>query len=198
MLVQKSMKRALISVYDKTGIVEFVKGLKKNGFSVISTGGTLKTLEDGNVGDVVHVSEITGFPEILDGRVKTVHPKLLGGILALRDNKVHMIELKRHKILSIDLVVCNFYPFKKVTDQSADMKTALECIDIGGPNMIRTAAKNFQDVVVVVNPKRYNQILKEYKQNGEVTLKTRKALATEAFKKTAQYDRTIYRFLKSA
>jgi phosphoribosylaminoimidazolecarboxamide formyltransferase/IMP cyclohydrolase len=198
MLVQKNMKRALISVYDKTDIVEFAKGLKKNGFTLISTGGTLKTLEDGNVGDVVHVSEITGFPEILDGRVKTLDPKLMGGILALRDNKEQMNELQKHKILLIDLVVCNFYPFKKATDQITDMKTALKSIDIGGPNMIRAAAKNFQDVVVVVNPKRYNQILKEYKQNGDVTLKTRKALATEAFKKTAQYDKVIFRFLKSA
>jgi phosphoribosylaminoimidazolecarboxamide formyltransferase/IMP cyclohydrolase len=198
MLVQKNMKCALISVYDKTDIVEFAKGLKKNGFTLISTGGTLKTLEDGNVGDVVHVSEITGFPEILDGRVKTLDPKLIGGILALRDNKEQMNELQKHKILLIDLVVCNFYPFKKATDQITDMKTALKSIDIGGPNMIRAAAKNFQDVVVVVNPKRYNQILKEYKQNGDVTLKTRKALATEAFKKTAQYDKVIFRFLKSA
>ena len=192
------MKWALISVYDKTDIVEFVKGLKKNGFRVISTGATLKTLEDGNVGDVVHVSEITGFPEILDGRVKTVHPKLMGGILALRDNKEQMIEIKKHKILSIDLVVCNFYPFKKITDQSVDIKTALEYIDIGGPNMIRAAAKNFHDVVAVVNPKRYNQILKEYEENGEITLETRKALAIEAFKTTAQYDKIIFRFLKSS
>lgn len=192
------MKCALISVYDKTEIVEFAKGLKKNGFTVISTGGTLKTLENGNVGDVVHVSEITGFPEILDGRVKTVDPKLMGGILALRDNKEQMNELQKHKILPIDVVVCNFYPFKKATDKSADMKTVLKYIDIGGPNMIRAAAKNFQNVVVVVNPKRYNQILNEYKQNGEVTLKTRKALATEAFKITAQYDKIIFRFLKSA
>ena len=192
------MKRALISVYDKTGIVEFAEELQKLGFTIISTGGTLKTLEHGGVHDVVSVFEVTGFPEILDGRVKTLHPKLMGGILALRNKKEHLSELQRHEILPVDLVVCNLYPFKKVTEQGADMKTALENIDVGGPNMIRAAAKNFEHVLVVVNPERYGQVLKEYKENGDVTLETRKALATEAFKTTAEYDKIIYRFLESS
>jgi phosphoribosylaminoimidazolecarboxamide formyltransferase/IMP cyclohydrolase len=195
--MHRTTKRALISVYDKTGVVEFAKKLQKIGFTIVSTGGTLKTLEEGGVGDVVHVSEVTGFPEILDGRVKTLHPKLMGGILALKNNKEHLSELQKLEVLSVDLVACNLYPFKRVTEQGADMKTALENIDIGGPNMIRAAAKNFQNVVVVVNPQRYAQIVDEYKQRGEVSLETRKALAVEAFKTTADYDKTIHRFLET-
>jgi phosphoribosylaminoimidazolecarboxamide formyltransferase/IMP cyclohydrolase len=191
------MKRALISVYDKTGIVEFARELQEIGFTIVSTGGTLKVLEENGVGDVVHVSEVTGFPEILGGRVKTLHPKLMAGILALRTNKEHRSELQKLDVLPVDLVACNLYPFKRVTEQGADMKTALENIDIGGPNMIRAAAKNFQNVVVVVNPKRYAQIVDEYKQLGDVSLETRKALAVEAFKTTADYDKTIHRFLET-
>ncbi|PVX23367.1 MAG: IMP cyclohydrolase [Candidatus Bathyarchaeum sp.] len=192
------MKRALISVHEKTGIIEFAKELQKIGFTIVSTGGTLKALEDGGVQGVVHVSDVTGFPEILDGRVKTLHPKLMAGILALRNKKEHINELQKLEVLPVDLVVCNLYPFKKVTEQGADMKTALEYIDIGGPNMIRAAAKNFQNVVVVVNQKRYAQIVDEYKQNGDVSVETRKALAVEAFKTTAEYDKTIHRFLETS
>jgi len=192
------MKRALISVYDKTGIVSFAKELSKLGFEIISTGGTLETLKEGKIRFVKHVSEVTEFPEILEGRVKTEHPKLMGGILALRDRKGHVKDLERHGIESIDLVVCNLYPFERVTDQGADLKTALENIDIGGPNMIRAAAKNFENVVVIVNPRRYGQILSEYKKNGDVSAETRKALAVEAFKETARYDSAIYRFLEKA
>jgi len=192
------MKRALISVYDKTGIVSFAKELSKLGFEIISTGGTLETLKEGKIRFVKHVSEVTEFPEILEGRVKTEHPKLMGGILALRDRKGHVKDLERHGIEPIDLVVCNLYPFERVTDQGADLKTALENIDIGGPNMIRAAAKNFENVVVIVNPRRYGQILSEYKKNGDVSAETRKALAVEAFKETARYDSAIYRFLEKA
>ena len=158
------MKNALISVYNKTGIVDFTKELNKLGFTIISTGGTLQTLKNGEVGPVKHVSEVTGFPEILEGRIKTEHPKLMGGILALKDNKNHMKELKELQIEPVDMVVCNLYPFASVTEQGADLKTALENIDIGGPNMIRAAAKNFENVVVIVAPKRYNQVLEEYKK----------------------------------
>ncbi|MCJ7721673.1 IMP cyclohydrolase [Candidatus Bathyarchaeota archaeon] len=190
------MKRALISVYDKTGIVSFVRELAKLGFEIISTGGTLKILKEEGIQSVKHVSEVTEFPEILEGRVKTEHPKLIGGILALRDNKEHMENLERFGIVPIDLVVCNLYPFEKVTEQGADMKTALENIDIGGPNMIRAAAKNFENVVVVVSPSRYGEVLREYKKNGDVSAKTRKSLAVEAFKETARYDGAIYMFLE--
>ena len=189
------MKRALISVYDKTGIVGFARELSKLGIEIISTGGTLETLKEGGIRFVKHVSEVTEFPEILEGRVKTEHPKLMGGILALRDRKEHVKDLERHGIESIDMVVCNLYPFEKVTTQGADMKTALENIDIGGPNMIRAAAKNFENVIVIVNPSRYSQVLSEYKKNGYVSVETRKVLAVEAFKETAQYDAAIYRFL---
>jgi phosphoribosylaminoimidazolecarboxamide formyltransferase/IMP cyclohydrolase len=192
------MKRALISVYDKTGIVSFAGELGKLGFEIISTGGTLETLKDGGIRLVKHVSAVTEFPEILEGRVKTEHPKLMGGILALRDKKEHVKDLEKHGIEPVDMVVCNLYPFEKVTAQGADLKTALENIDIGGPNMIRAAAKNFENVVVVVNPRRYGQILSEIKKNGEVSAETRKALAVEAFKETARYDSAISRFLEKA
>jgi len=190
------MKRALISVYDKTGIVSFVRELNKLGFEIISTGGTLKILKEEGIRLVRHVSEVTEFSEILEGRVKTEHPKLMGGILALRDNKEHVEDLEMFGIEPIDLVVCNLYPFEKVTEQGADMKTALENIDIGGPNMIRAAAKNFENVVVIVNPSRYDQVLREYKKNDDVKVETRKILAVEAFKETARYDDAIYRFLE--
>ena len=190
------MKRALISVYDKTGIVSFVRELSKLDFEIISTGGTLETLKEAGIRFVKHVSEVTEFPEILEGRVKTEHPKVMGGILALRDREEHVKDLERHGIEPIDMVVCNLYPFERVTDQGADLKTALENIDIGGPNMIRAAAKNFENVVVIVNPRRYGQILSEYKKKGRVSVETRKVLAVEAFKETARYDTAIYRFLE--
>lgn len=192
------MKRALISVYDKTDIVSFARELGKLGFEIISTGGTLETLKDGGIRLVKHVSAVTEFPELLEGRVKTEHPKLMGGILALRDKREHVKDLERHGIEPIDMVVCNLYPFERVTEQGADLKTALENIDIGGPNMIRAAAKNFENVVVVVNPRRYGQILSEIKKNGEVSVDTRKVLAVEAFKETARYETTICRFLEKA
>jgi phosphoribosylaminoimidazolecarboxamide formyltransferase/IMP cyclohydrolase len=197
-MVLTPMKRALISVYDKTGIVDFARELDKMRIEIISTGGTYETLKKAGIKSVRHVSEVTGFPEILKGRVKTEHPKLMGGILGLRDKKEHMKDLERHEIETVDWVVCNLYPFEKVTANGADMKTALENIDIGGPNMIRAAAKNFENVVVVVNPSRYNQILSEYKKNGTVTAETRKALAVEAFKETAKYDSIIHRFLEAS
>jgi phosphoribosylaminoimidazolecarboxamide formyltransferase/IMP cyclohydrolase len=190
------MKRALISVYDKTGIISFARELNKLEFEIISTGRTLETLKEAKIRFVKHVSEVTEFPEILEGRVKTEHPKLMGGILALRDSKEQMNDLERQGIEPIDMVVCNLYPFERVTAQGVDIKTALENVDIGGPNMIRAAAKNFENVVVIVNPRRYGQILSEYKKNGDVSAETRKVLAVEAFKETARYDSAIYRFLE--
>lgn len=190
------MNNALISVYNKTGIVSFAKELCNLGFTVISTGGTYKKLEDAGVVAIKHVSDVTKFPEILEGRIKTEHPTLIGGILAIRDKKEHIEDLKRFGIDLVDLVVCNLYPFEKIFEEGVDLKTALEYIDIGGPNMIRAAAKNFVDVIVVVDPRRYSQVLKELKVKGNVTLETRKVLAVEAFKVTAQYDSTIYNYLK--
>ena len=190
------MKYALLSVYNKTGIVDFAKELQKLGFTIISTVGTLKALKDAKIENIKHVSELTGFPEMLDGRIKTEHPKLVAGILAQRDNRNHMNQLEQFEITPVHLVACNLYPFQKVTEDGADLKTALENIDIGGPNMIRAAAKNFEHVVIVVDPSRYSQIIEEYKKKGDVSLKTRRALAVEAFKQTSQYDKIIYKFLE--
>ena len=195
-MVLMTMKRALISVHDKTGIIAFTKELHQLGFEIISTGGTLETLKQAGIPSVKHASEVTNFPEILGGRLKTEHPKLMGGILALR-NKEHLKELESHGIEPVDLVVCNLYPFETVTEHGADLKTALENIDIGGPNMIRAAAKNFENVIVIVDPRRYGQIMGEYKKNGDVSAKTRKVLAVEAFKETARYDMAIHRFLEN-
>ena len=193
-----NMKRALISVYDKTGIVCFARELVKLGFELISTAGTFEALKEGGVQSLKHVSYVTGFPEILDGRIKTEHPKLVGAILALRDNKEHMDELERFQIEPIDMVVCNLYPFEQVTAKGADIKTSLNNIDVGGPNMIRAAAKNFENVTVIVNPSRYDQVLREYWEKGDVSAETRKVLAVEAFKETARYDSAICMFLKTA
>lgn len=191
------MKRALISVHDKTGIVDFAKKLYKLGFNIISTGGTFTTLQSAGIPNVKHVSEVTGFPEILEGRIKTLHPKLLAGVLAIKNNKTHMKDLEKFQIDPIDLVVCNLYPFIKITKKEGiTLKTALENIDIGGPNMVRAAAKNFENVVVVVKPSRYIQVLEEYKKKGDVSFQTRKVLAVEAFKETSRYDSAIRKFLE--
>jgi phosphoribosylaminoimidazolecarboxamide formyltransferase/IMP cyclohydrolase len=190
------LKRALISVYDKTGIVEFARELNNLGIEIISTGGTTKLLQKYRI-PVENVSDVTKFPEILDGRVKTLHPKISGGILALRDKQDHMEQLKRHDIIPIDMVICNLYPFERVTsEKDVDLKEALENIDIGGPNMIRAAAKNFENVVVIVDPSRYDQILEELRTKGDVSIETRSMLAVEAFKKTSKYDWVIEKFLE--
>ena len=190
------MKHVLISVYDKTGIVKFAKELQELGFMIISTSKTFKNLQRSKVRFVKHVSEFTEFPEILEGRIKTLHPKLLGGILALRERKEHLEDLDKFGIKPIDMVVCNLYPFEEVTKGGADIKTVLENIDIGGPNMIRAAAKNFENVVIIVNPTRYDQVVYEYKEKGEISAETRKVLALEAFKETTSYDDRICRFLE--
>ncbi|MCS7185980.1 MAG: bifunctional phosphoribosylaminoimidazolecarboxamide formyltransferase/IMP cyclohydrolase [Armatimonadota bacterium] len=182
-------KRALLSVWDKDGIVEFAKGLCDLGFELVSTGGTARALKDAGL-PVLEVREVTQFPEILSGRVKTIHPFIAAGILALRDVPTHLRELEQFGISTIDLVAVNLYPFREVVRQGVDELTALEHIDIGGVTLLRAAAKNYRDVVVVCDPSDYQQVLK-WLQDGEVPLKVRAELALKAFAHTAAYDAAI-------
>ncbi|MDE6867872.1 MAG: bifunctional phosphoribosylaminoimidazolecarboxamide formyltransferase/IMP cyclohydrolase [Clostridia bacterium] len=186
-------KRALVSVSDKTGVVEFCKGLVANGFEIISTGGTAKALKDAGL-NVIGISEITGFPECLDGRVKTLHPNVHAGLLAMRSNKEHMAQLEKLNINTIDIVCVNLYPFKATLQRGADFAECIENIDIGGPTMIRAAAKNYQDVAVIVDPKDYDKVLQELAQGG-VTLETKKYLQYKVFAHTAVYDSLISNYL---
>jgi phosphoribosylaminoimidazolecarboxamide formyltransferase/IMP cyclohydrolase len=191
------MNRVLISVYDKTGIIEFANKLTDLGFEIIASAGTLKILQENGVHNIKSVSDVTHFPEILGGRVKTEHPKLIGAILAVRNNKEHIKVLEKFGIEPINMVVCNFYPLIKAIKKWSDIGKFIEKIDIGGPNIVRAAAKNFDNVITIVNPRRYNGIIKEFMKNGKISAKTRKELAIEAFKTTAKYDSNIYRFLES-
>ena len=159
-------KRALVSVSDKAGVVDFCKGLAENGFEIISTGGTAKALKEAGL-EVIGISEITGFPECLDGRVKTLHPNVHAGLLAMRSNPEHMEQLRMLNINTIDIVCVNLYPFKATLESGADFATCIENIDIGGPTMIRAAAKNYQDVAVIVDPADYDKVLEELKE-GEI------------------------------
>jgi phosphoribosylaminoimidazolecarboxamide formyltransferase / IMP cyclohydrolase len=187
------MKRALISVSNKSGIVEFARGLESLGYEIISTGGTFKALSDAAI-KVTKVSAVTGFPEILDGRVKTLHPKIHGGILARRTPE-HLHQLQENHITPIDIVVVNLYPFKEtISKPGVTLAEAIENIDIGGPAMVRAAAKNYQDVIVVVKPEFYAKVLEKLKA-GEVSRKMRFELAVEAFKHTAAYDTMISNYL---
>ncbi len=190
------IERALISVSDKEGIVDFAKGLVKFGVEILSTGGTAKLLKDSGL-EIKSVSDYTGFPEMLDGRVKTLHPKIHAGLLARRDNKEHMEELRKHEIQPIDMVVVNLYPFEKtVAKPDVKLEEAIENIDIGGPTMLRSAAKNYESVAVIVNPERYFEILKELdEKDGEISLETKEKLRTEVFLHTAKYDGAIYSYL---
>lgn len=189
-------KLALVSVSDKTGLVGFCRGVVRLGFEVLSTGGTQKILEDAGIA-VTPVSRYTGFPEILGGRVKTLHPKIYGGILAVRGREEHMEELGRHGIKPIDMVVVNLYPFEEtVSKPGVRLEEALEQIDIGGPSLLRAAAKNFRDVVVVCNPRRYGKVLMELEEEGDVSVETRLLLAQEVFEHTSAYDRAIASYLK--
>lgn len=188
------IKRALLSVSDKTGLIPFARGLHSLGIEIISTGGTMKTLKEAGI-PVTYVSDITGFPEIMDGRVKTLNPLIHGGILAIRDNAAHTLAMEQHGIGAIDLVAVNLYPFRQtVANPAATLEDAVENIDIGGPAMIRAAAKNFRYVTVVVNPARYETILSELNQ-GAVTDALRMELAKEAYSHTAEYDACIARYL---
>lgn len=189
------MKRALVSVSDKTGIVDFVKGLKAAGYEIISTGGTKKALDEAGLAPI-GISEVTGFPEILDGRVKTLHPKVHGGLLAVRSNPDHMAQLKELNIECIDLVCVNLYPFKQtVQKEGVSHEEIIENIDIGGPSMLRSASKNYQSVTVVTDPADYDKVLNEIQTNGDTTLATREALAAKVFRTTAQYDAMIADYL---
>ncbi len=185
------MKRALISVYDKEGIVYFAKELSRLGWEIISTGGTYKVLKENGI-NVIDISEVTQFPEILDGRVKTLHPNIHGGILYKRDNIEHVDKLKELNIGSIDMVVNNLYPFEEtVKREGVSHEEIIENIDIGGPSMIRAAAKNYEYVTVIVDPNDYERILDEIQQNGETSLETRRYLAMKVFQQTAYYDSLI-------
>ncbi|MDF2524247.1 MAG: phosphoribosylaminoimidazolecarboxamide formyltransferase/IMP cyclohydrolase [Clostridiales bacterium] len=190
------IKRALISVSDKAGIVELAKELETLGVEIISTGGTSKTLSEAGI-KVINVTDITGFPECLDGRVKTLHPKIHGGLLAMRENPEHMKQLKELEIEPIDLVIINLYPFKQtILKGHIELEEAIENIDIGGPTMLRAAAKNYQDVVVVVDPKDYDSVLSEFKASGDVSIKTKFKLAYKVFEHTSHYDTLIAKYLR--
>ncbi|MCG0239300.1 MAG: bifunctional phosphoribosylaminoimidazolecarboxamide formyltransferase/IMP cyclohydrolase [Firmicutes bacterium] len=184
-------RRALLSVYDKTGIVELARGLVELGWELISTGGTYRTLQAAGI-PVLEVAEVAGFPEILDGRVKTLQPQIHAGILAVRNNPRHMAQLAEHGVRPIDLVVVNLYPFQAtVARPEVTLADAVEQIDIGGPALIRAAAKNWQDVAVVVEPARYGAILAELRERGDLSPATRFALMQAAFRHTAAYDAAI-------
>lgn len=193
----EKIKRAVISVSNKEGIVELCRELQKYGIEIISTGGTAAHLRENSI-EVTDVSKVTGFPEMLDGRVKTLHPNILGGILAQRNVAKHKQELEKQGIETIDLVVLNLYPFEEVSQsKESTFEEIVENIDIGGPAMIRSAAKNFNDVAVVVEPSDYKLIIKKLKEfNGALDLPTRFLLAKKAFQRTAEYDAIISAFLK--
>jgi phosphoribosylaminoimidazolecarboxamide formyltransferase/IMP cyclohydrolase len=190
------IKRALISVSDKTGILEFAKELNDLGVEILSTGGTAKLLRENNIA-VREVSEYTGFPEMLDGRVKTLHPLIHAGLLALRENPEHMACLKKHNIGLIDMAVVNLYPFEKTTQKpDVTREEAIENIDIGGPSMLRSAAKNHQSVAVICNPARYPQVVAELKKNkGSLSEGLMRELGIEVFGRTSDYDKAIYEYL---
>jgi phosphoribosylaminoimidazolecarboxamide formyltransferase/IMP cyclohydrolase len=192
------VKRALISVSDKTGLVEFAKGLQKLGVEIISTGGTAVLLRSSDI-KVQEVSEYTGFPEMLDGRVKTLHPKIHGGLLAVRDNPEHMKQIAAHDIGLIDMVVVNLYPFEKtIQKKNISLEEAIENIDIGGPSMLRSAAKNYKSVAVICNAERYTEVLKELNNNGGILSdKVLTNLAIEVFERSSRYDAAIYEFLNN-
>ncbi|MEW6222672.1 MAG: bifunctional phosphoribosylaminoimidazolecarboxamide formyltransferase/IMP cyclohydrolase [Candidatus Hadarchaeota archaeon] len=190
------VNKALLSVSNKVGIVEFAKGLQALGVEITSTGGTAKALRESGV-DVKDVSEITGFPEMLDGRVKTLHPKVHGGILAVRGNARHIKELEEQNIQPIDLIAVNLYPFEETVRIGGGLENAIENIDIGGPAMLRSAAKNYRDVAVVVDPGDYGKVLSEMKANDRtISDGTREGLAAKAFSHTARYDTIISNYLR--
>ena len=190
------VKRALISVSDKTGIVEFAQKLNDLGVSIISTGGTFKVLKEAGI-PVINISDVTGFPECLDGRVKTLHPNIHAGLLAMRSNPEHMKQVEELNVELIDMVVVNLYPFKQtIMKPDVTIADAIENIDIGGPTMLRAAAKNYQDVSVVIDPTDYEQVLSEIKETGAVSVKTNFYLAAKVFNHTAYYDTMIANYLR--
>ena len=189
-------KRALVSVSDKTGLVDFVSGLQAAGWEIIATGGTQKLLENSGI-KTIGISDVTGFPEICDGRVKTLHPKVHGGLLARRDEESHLQALRENGIEFIDLVCVNLYPFREtIAKEGVSMADAIENIDIGGPSMLRSAAKNYNDVTVVCDPADYNTILAEINATGNTTVETRLQLSAKAYTHTAQYDACIATYMR--
>lgn len=189
------MKRALLSVSDKTGIVEFAKGLKEAGFEIVSTGGTKKTLAENGI-EVIGIEEVTKFPEIMDGRVKTLHPNVHGGLLARRNDDAHLAQLAEHHIQPIDLVCVNLYPFQHtIAKPDVTPEEAIENIDIGGPTMLRSAAKNHEFVTVVVDPSDYDIVLTQFSENGEVSGQKKRQLAAKVFRHTAAYDAVISEYM---
>lgn len=191
----KKVERALISLTDKSGIEGFATELAGLGIDLLSTGGTAKKLRDAGLG-VMDVSEFTGFPEMLDGRVKTLHPKVHGGVLNQRENPEHQAQCAEHGLKNIDIIAVNLYAFEKtVADPNCSLADAIENIDIGGPTMLRAAAKNFNDVTVIVDPADYPQVIAEIKETGNTTLKTRFRLAAKVFQLTSTYDTAISAWL---
>lgn len=189
------IKTALISVSDKTGIIEFAQELVKRGVKIISTGGTHKALEGAGI-EVIGISDVTGFPECLDGRVKTLHPKIHAGLLSVRSNPDHMAQIKELGVDTIDMVVVNLYPFKKtISKPGVQLEEAIENIDIGGPSMLRSAAKNYAGVVVLTDPSDYAGVLKEWDEDGDVSYDTRFYLANKVFEHTSYYDTMIAAYM---
>ena len=187
-------KRVLISVSDKSGLTEFAQFLEKNNYQLISTGGTFKHLKDAGLSPI-QIDEVTNFPEMLDGRVKTLHPKVHGGLLAVRDNKEHMDTVAEHGIELIDMVVVNLYPFFENAGKNIPLDEKVEFIDIGGPSMLRSAAKNFKTVTVITNVEDYEKVKSEIETSGDTTLETRKTLAGKVFNLTSAYDAAISKML---
>ncbi|WP_317368712.1 bifunctional phosphoribosylaminoimidazolecarboxamide formyltransferase/IMP cyclohydrolase [uncultured Tyzzerella sp.] len=188
--------KALISVSDKTGIVDFSKQLEDLNIEIISTGGTYNLLKENGI-KVTNISDVTGYPECLDGRVKTLHPNIHAGILAIRDNKEHMEQIEKLNISLIDIVVVNLYPFKQtILKENVSLEEAIENIDIGGPSMLRAAAKNYQDVSVITSNEDYNKVLEELKTNGKVSKETNFYLSAKVFSHTAHYDTLIANYMK--
>lgn len=192
------MKRALISVSDKTGVIDFAKGLRAAGIEIISTGGTKTALEEAGI-ETISIDEVTGFPEMMDGRVKTLHPKIHGGLLGRRDSESHMAAMEKEAIQPIDVVCVNLYPFKEtILKPETTEADAIENIDIGGPSMLRSAAKNHAFVTAIVDPLDYEVVLAEIQQEGQTTLETRRKLAAKVFRHTAAYDALIGQYLTEA
>jgi phosphoribosylaminoimidazolecarboxamide formyltransferase/IMP cyclohydrolase len=190
------IQRAIVSLSDKTGILDFAKELASFGVEILSTGGTAKTLREGGL-KVMDISEYTGFPEMLDGRVKTLHPKVHGGLLGIRDNPAHAQKMKEHGIRGIDMVVINLYPFEAtIAKPDCTLEDAIENIDIGGPSMLRAGAKNYPYVAVIVDPADYKPILEEMKKSGgAVSKETNFRLAKKVYALTARYDKMITDYL---
>ncbi len=188
--------RALVSVSDKEGVVAFAQSLRRLGWEIIATGGTMKLLRDSGV-EVINISDVTGFPEICDGRVKTLHPKVHGGLLARRDDESHLEALRENSIEFIDMVCVNLYPFRQtIAKPEVTMEDAVENIDIGGPSMLRSAAKNFKDVTVVCDPSDYDRIIAEIEATGNTTVETRLELSAKAYTHTAEYDACIATYMR--